>query len=389
MKVHGTRRYAVWTIWASLIMLVAYMLLRPSAIEVDITTVDAGDIEYVLKCEGRVRVMSKRLVSMPVTGIYRPASLNAGDMVSKLALLGEYRVVELDQRTIRELYQREMATAKARDAIREQRGTIDLQVQQAAIDRDRAQRLYAQGVMAKAEWERALLHYEQLQRELRATDLTLERMEHEQAVYRTGSKSSHTRGLQIRSEISGVVLRRFVDDERILGAGTPLYEIGTFDSVEVTTDVLSTDAAGLSVGMLAIINANSTSPVAAEITRIEPAAFTKVSALGIEEQRVLVACKPSQKIHLGDGYRVALDVVVWRNRDVVRIPSNAISIDGKDTAVYQVVNGAAFRKSVRLGVRGRDFVQVLHGIEKGTLVVVNPPTSLRNGSNVIKADYTN
>lgn len=226
------------------------------------------------------------------------------------------------------------------------------------------------------------MHYEGLDREARAADQTLERMKHEEAAYRVGSQRLPAKRLVMQSEIGGVVLKRFVDEERILAAGTPLYEIGTFDKAEVTTDVLSTDAPLLTVGMPVIINAGSDKPIAASIARIEPAAFTKVSALGIEEQRVVAVCRPSGKINLGDGYKMSLDVIVWRYINVVRVPSNAIVIHGKDASVFAVVNGSVSMRSLRLGVQGRDFVQVLHGIGKGTFVVVNPPTSLQSGFRV-------
>jgi HlyD family secretion protein len=184
----------------------------------------------------------------------------------------------------------------------------------------------------------------------------------------------------------GVVLRKHIDIERLLPAGTGVYEIGTYDTIDVIADVLSTEAELLRNGMHASIKREPSDITPAVVERIDPSAFTKLSALGIEEQRVRIVLRPLRMMACGDGYRVSGRITLWRKDSALRVPANALVVQGTDTTVFVVANGRAQKISVRLGVRSKDYAQVVRGIEKGTTVIVNPPLSLTSESRIKQAE---
>jgi HlyD family secretion protein len=149
-------------------------------------------------------------------------------------------------------------------------------------------------------------------------------------------------------------------------------------------DVLSADAALMRVGMMALIEAGQAGKITASVRRIEPAAYTKISALGIEEQRVNLVLIPHQTVPLGDAYRVAIKITLWRADRVLRVPSNSIVVKGADTSVFVTEGDRVVLQRVKLGLKSRDFVEVIYGMKKGTTLVVNPPSSLYSGSRISK-----
>lgn len=382
MKSLRATKYAAWGLLMLITAGVTYLLARPAAIEVETVMADVGLIESSIDCDGRVRLRNSNLISMPVAGVYTPASIEPGDVIDHDDIVGTYRTVSLDERTKNELVKRMLAAGKIVDAARTIRDGLRPQLEQLNVDVGRQLRLFTIGAVPQSSWEQASLQYEQAATELRAAELRAQQAEHEQQALAAMLKGSSSRGLRIRCPLRGIVLRKFVDRERILPIGQTLYEIGTFDSVEIVADVLSTYAALIRIGMTALIDAGQAGKVTASVLRIEPAAFTKVSALGIEEQRVNLVLLPHQAVVLGDAYRVAIKITLWKSDRVLRIPSNSIVVKGADTSVFVVDEQKAVLKRVRLGRTSRDFVEVRDGMKKGTTLVVNPPSSLKSGSRI-------
>jgi HlyD family secretion protein len=321
---------------------------------------------------------------MPVAGVYTPAAFEPGDMVRVSHIVGTYRAVSLDERTDNELVKRVLAAGKVVEAARTVRDGLRPQVEQLNVDAGRQLRLFQIGAVAQSSWEQASLRYDQAVSELRAAELRAEQLEHEQQALITMINSTLSRGTHIRTPLEGILLRKFVDQERILPIGQPLYEIGTFDSIEIVADVLSADAALMRVGMMALMEAGQAGKITASVRRIEPAAYTKISALGIEEQRVNLVLIPHQTVPLGDAYRVAIKITLWRADRVLRVPSNSIVVKGADTSVFVTEGDRAVLQRVKLGLKSRDFVEVIYGMKKGTTLVVNPPSSLYSGSRISK-----
>lgn len=189
---------------------------------------------------------------------------------------------------------------------------------------------------------------------------------------------------KVYAPISGRVLRVLEKSERILPAGTPLIEIGNQASVEIVVDVLSTEAAQIRPGANVLVtNESAAEPLKARVRVVEPQAFTKVSALGVEEQRVnIVADFLTKDANLGDNYRVDVRIIVWQADDVLKIPSSALFREREKWNVFVVEGGNARRREVKIGHQNSSESEVLEGLTAGEIVILHPPNQLADGASV-------
>jgi HlyD family secretion protein len=186
-----------------------------------------------------------------------------------------------------------------------------------------------------------------------------------------------------------VILRRLRESESSVPAGEPLIEVGDPAQLEIVSDLLSSDAMRIRVGARAMVEQwGSEEGLAAAVSRIEPAGFTKVSALGVEEQRVNVILDlvdpGGEDAAFGDAYRVDVRIVVWEGSDVLQVPTAALFRDGEQWAVYAIRDGRAHLTPVEIGRQtGRD-AEVLRGLTERTVVIVHPPDSIGDGVRVAR-----
>jgi HlyD family secretion protein len=199
------------------------------------------------------------------------------------------------------------------------------------------------------------------------------------------SHSSET--MMIRSPCDGVVLRRFKESEGVVAAGAPLVEIGDIHQLEIVTDVLSTDAVRVTPGARASIEGGSDIALAATVRRIEPVGFTKISALGVQEQRVNIVLDfmetGEDDAPLGDAYRVDTRIVLWQSADVLKVPTSALVRDGARWAVYLAREGRARRTIVVLGRHTAQEAEVRSGLFDGAMVVVHPGDVMHDGVRIV------
>jgi HlyD family secretion protein len=176
------------------------------------------------------------------------------------------------------------------------------------------------------------------------------------------------------------------EDEQIVQPGTPILEIGDLGNLEIVVDLLSRDAIRVPPGAVATITGWGGPPLQARVNQIEPAAITKVSALGIEEQRVEVILSltgdPETWRALGHGFRVLADIQVWLGNDVLSVPVGTLFRDGSDWAVFAVSNNRAALRHVTLGERNEEFAQVLGGLNDGDTVILHPGDTIAEGTKV-------
>ncbi|HLJ73201.1 MAG TPA: HlyD family efflux transporter periplasmic adaptor subunit [Thermoanaerobaculia bacterium] len=193
----------------------------------------------------------------------------------------------------------------------------------------------------------------------------------------------HSQMLMIRSPISGLVLGVHRESEGVVGAGVPILELGDPSELEVVIDVLSRDAVKIVPGQNVIIDGwGGDRPLTAVVTRTEPSAFTKVSALGIEEQRVnVIALLRDPPTTLGDRFEVQAHVVLWHG-DVLKVPSTAVFHDRDRPAVFVVRNGRARVQHVEIGHRSSDEIEVTAGLGQGAAIIVHPSDQVRDGVRV-------
>jgi HlyD family secretion protein len=192
----------------------------------------------------------------------------------------------------------------------------------------------------------------------------------------------------VTAPVDGVVLKRLRESETFVPAGDPLIEIGDEGQLEIVSDLLSTDAVRIKPGARAIIEQwGGEQPLAACVRRVEPSGFMKISALGVEEQRVnvvldFVESSPPARAPLGDGYRVEVRVVVWEAPNVLRVPTSALFRHGDKWAVYVVDRGRARRTLLESGHQTGQYAEVVSGLAEGARVIVHPGDTLMDGARV-------
>ncbi len=197
----------------------------------------------------------------------------------------------------------------------------------------------------------------------------------------TARESAYT--AKVYAPASGRILRIFEKNDRVVTAGTPIMEIGNPDNIELVIDVLSTDALRIQPGNKILIETQSAEPPAARVRVIEPQAITKVSALGVEEQRVNVIGEFLAKgVRFGDNFRVDVRIIVWEGDRVLTVPSSALFREGEEWNVFVVEYGKARKRAVKVGHQNNESAQITEGLAEGERVVLHPPNQLTDGSAV-------
>lgn len=187
----------------------------------------------------------------------------------------------------------------------------------------------------------------------------------------------------VRAPVTGRVLRVLEESERVVAAGAPLMELSNTSKVEIVADVLSTDAVKIRPGArVDVVGWGGDEPLRARVRLVEPSAFTKVSALGVEEQRVnVVADFVDSAASLGDGYRVEARFVIWEG-DVLKVPAGALFRRGENWSVFRIEGGRAACREVETGERNESEVEIKGGLSEGDEVVVHPSNDIEDGARV-------
>lgn len=197
----------------------------------------------------------------------------------------------------------------------------------------------------------------------------------------TARESAYT--AKVYAPASGKILRIFEKNDRVIAAGTPIMEIGNPENIELVVDVLSTDALRIRPGNQILIESPSGEPVKARVRVIESQAVTKVSALGVEEQRVNVIGEfLTKEIQFGDNFRVDVRIIVWEGDRVLTIPSSALFREGEEWNVFVVEYGKARKRAVKVGHQNNESAQIIEGLAEGERVVLHPPNQLTDGASV-------
>ncbi|HEX5754845.1 MAG TPA: HlyD family efflux transporter periplasmic adaptor subunit, partial [Arenimonas sp.] len=298
----------------ALVVLLAWVLW-PAARPVDSASVDRGPVLESFEAEGRTRVRDRYLIASPVNATARRLQLQPGDAVEAgqvLALLDPLHSAPLDARSRGEAQAR-LAAAEARlQAAREAERAAAAAAQQLQADAERAGSLRAQGLIAASAAQQAQTAAQRAARELGSARFQAAASAHEAelAAVALDSTGQAMPAIQLRAPVAGVLLRRHFESARPVALGEPLLEIGDLASLEVEVDVLSSDAVRLSPGMpVDLLRWGEAEALSGHVLRIEPGGFTKLSALGVEEQRVwVIVALDSPREHwlrLGDAYRVS------------------------------------------------------------------------------------
>ena len=374
-----------------------WMLLRPSPILVDTAPVTRGAFVRSILSEGKTRVRDRYVVSSPISGLLGRIALKVGDRVemnSILAVVSPSAVPLDDPRARRQLEERLGVAEAARDRVKAAAARARAKLDQARADLERTSALASKGVATATRREQDELAVKLAEREAEVAEFDVHLSEHEEALARaamqTNSGDGSTQAIEIRSPISGVVLKVSQESEGPVSVGSTILEIGDPARLEVIADVLTTDAVQMKVGAPARIERwGGPVDLDATVTRIEPAGFTKVSALGIDEQRVLVVLAITAPLEewsaLGDAFRVEARIEVARVIDALTIPVGAL-FRGGGWNVFIVVDGQAKRREVAVTQRSETRALIADGLSEGQHVVIFPPPTLRDGSAVASTE---
>lgn len=368
--------------------------LRPAPTRVNIVKASLGPLRVTVDGEGKTRVRDRYVVAAPVAGRLRRVSLRRGDEVSHDEVIAQIEPLPLSPLDPRQRAEASGRVSAAEDAKSEVDRLVErnkASYEQARRDLDRSETLARDGVISRQEVERAQTAVATSQREYEAARSKSQSAAHEVEVARAALMTLNKNGrpnnavaVKVQAPTAGKVLHVLEESERVITAGTPLVELSNPSKLEVVIELLSTDAVKVRTGALVSIEDwGGPEALEARVRLIEPSAFTKVSALGIEEQRVnLVADLTETSTVLGDGYRVEGRIVVWEAARALRVPVSALFRYGENWSLFVVENGVARKHEVEVGQRTPFEAEIKSGIEEGAEVIVHPSNQIADGTRV-------
>lgn len=363
-------------------------VFRPAPVSVDTVTVQKGELEQVVEEEGKTRMHDHFIIAATVPGKLRRIHLDAGDAVHRGQTLGWIDPAEIDPRQKAVLEARLNIARAAQEQSVAVVGRSQAVLAQTAVEVERNQELFKHGIVSRQVLERALTLRDAVAKQVQADEAAAQSATHQVQeaqsallVYEQGRPDLPT---AITAPVDGRVLKLIEQSERVVSPGTPLIEIGYTPRLEIVADFLTRDAVRIRPGMPATITDwGGDTAIPARVRLIEPGALTKVSALGVEEQRVNVICDFLGETHgLQDGYHANVRVTVWKGDDVLRVPASALFRSSDDWSVFVVSAGRAKKTIVRTGHRGDTHWEVLEGLQPGDHVVVHPSAEVSDGARV-------
>jgi HlyD family secretion protein len=367
----------------------------PRPVEVELAEIALRALEVTVEEEGEARIREVFTVSATIAGKMQRIRLHAGDEVVEgqtvVAAIGPAAPVLLDSRSRAVAEATAAAAQAAMDLARAQLAQAEATRDFMGSEANRATALFQKGAVSERAYDNAIREQKTAQAAVSSALANLvvreKELESALAVLRADRATEGDRCcVTIAAPVSGRVLRVLVESEQVVQSGTPILEIGDPGNLEIVVDLLSRDAVRVSEGATATITGWGGEPVAARVERVEPSAVTKVSALGIDEQRVKVILSlsgtPEDYGELGHGYRVIARIALWRGEGVLTIPVGALFRDGADWATYVVRDGRAVLQQITLGQRNEDFAQVLEGLEAGEGVILHPSDQVAEGVRV-------
>lgn len=386
----GKRR---WLPYAGAIALLALIVagLWPRPVPAEIAEVHVGRLRVTVNEEGKTRIRERFVVAAPVTGQLRRIELEPGAEVqagtSLVAIIDPVLPAILDARTrIRAEAQRDAAMAnleKARAAHRFARQELE-----------RFRKLYEEEALSIQELEPVQWREAAAARDLTAAESAFRQAEAELAEFTPRPESPQDicrTTIEVKAPSDGRVLRVFEESARVVAAGTALMEIGNPADLEAVVEVLSRDGAAIMPGFRAELEQwGGGPPLQAKVKLVEPAAFTKVSALGVEEQRVNVVLDiltpPAERRSLGDNFRVDARIILWEADQILQVPSGALFRQGTNWAVFVWSDGRARLRLPQVGRSSGIETQILSGLQQGEQVILYPGDRVQDGLRVAPAN---
>jgi HlyD family secretion protein len=383
------RSKLIFAWFAVLLVVFVWMMLRRSPISVQTAKSARGPMRVTVDEDGETRAHDRFMVAAPIPGRLLRVILEEGDHVRIDQVVAQIQPLPLNQQQREEVLARiETTEASKRQAdarVLHAREVHD----QAKRELQRAEQLGRADVIPKQALEQAHSAEVTSAQELEAAQFNVQAAMAEVKVARAGmvgieEGSVGQKLVSLRAPVAGSVLRVVEKSERVVQAGAPIVVLGDPRRVEIVTDVLTTDAVSIHPGALVILSGwGGDHPLRAKVRLIEPAGFTKISALGVEEKRVnVIADFTDPPDGLGDGFRVDASIVTWEASDVLKIPASAAFREKEGWSVFVVENGRARRRAVQIGHRNQSEAEILGGLAPAEEVILHPSNQLSDGVRV-------
>jgi HlyD family secretion protein len=387
--------------WAMGVMLVLALLVWafvPQATEVELASVTEGRFERTVQEDGKTRLRERYVVATPLTGRVDRIVLKQGDVVAReavLATLWPTVPALLDERSRDEHKARiaslEASATKAHASV----GRAGAALDQARADQQRSETLAQAGFISPNQNDVERLNVRLREKELDSArqDEVAARHEIEYArialrPHEPGARAGRNSPWPIKAPVAGKVLKIYQQSKGLVQAGTPLLDLGDPTQLEVVVDILTEDATQIAPGTPVLMTHwGGPQALQGRVRLVEPAAFTKVSALGVQEQRVNavieISTPPEQRLALGDGFKVDVQVLVQVVDRAVMVPVSALFPVGARSALFVVEGGRARQREVQVGARNGTHAWITSGLTKGAQVIVYPPATLTQGASVV------
>ena len=393
-----SRRWRGWLPWIAGLGLIGFVIygMRTKPVAVEMATVSRGPLTVEVVEEGKTRIRNRYVIAAPIGGQMRRVTWKAGDAIKA----GETVITTIEPQVAPLLDARARAQAEAlleASKAGEQKAEEGLQMAQTAAQFaqatwDRLKDIKRLGSVSINERENAERDAEMRRREVRAGEFALqvakyERSQKEATLMQMDNPQQGGQIVEVKSPVSGVVLKVQQESSAVVMAGAALVEVGDAADLEIEAEMLSRDAVNIQPGAAVIIEQwGGEAPLQGRVRRVEPAAFTKISALGVEEQRVIVLSDlvnpPAAASRMGDRYRVEVRVAIWHSDDVLQIPTGALFREGSSWITYLFDAGKARKLTIATGHASGKFSEVLSGLQAGQQVLLHPPDSVTDGATV-------
>jgi HlyD family secretion protein len=389
-----------WTIiiiiTAGVILAIVYGFM-PKPVSVDVVKVSRGPLKVTVEEEGKTRVKDRFVLSAPVAGFMRRIKLDVGDSVQKGETLVEIEPLKSNLLDPRSRATAEAAVSSAEAALRVEEERVRSAEADAEYSRrnlERIKKLFEGGYVAKDALEQAETGAKRAEANLLSAEAAVKvaraELDRARTVLRhSAAEETRIQGkiVTIQAPVSGSVLKIYRESEGVVQSGEPLIDIGDPKNLEVKVEVLSADAVRIKPGTPVLFERwGGNSTLSGKVRVVEPAGFTKISSLGVEEQRVFVivdlTSSDQNEQRLGDGYRLEASFIIWEGKDVLQVPASALFRKQEGWAVFVVKNNKAILREVKVGHRTGLAAEILSGLTEGEEVISHPDNSIEEGTRI-------
>ncbi len=387
MKTRASRKILYGFFAVLTLGVLIYFAMRPNRIPVEIGYASKGALSITIDGQGKTRAHDRFVISAPVQGRLVRIELHEGDAISEGDVVALLNPLPLSEREKLEVSSRAEAAEAYRKETEQQAAQQQTAYQQAKRDQARAEQLAREGLIPPQQLEQARSAELIASKQLEAARFKARAASSELAVARAGLIALQPGGdhlVRLVSPVSGRVLNIAEKSERVVDTGTALLTLGDPSRLEVVVDFLSTDAVKIKAGdPVRIGEWGGEQILRGRVRLVEPMAFTKVSALGIEEQRVnIIADLLDPPGALGDGYLVECHVVIWSSPSVLKIPTTALFRYGQEWSVFVPESGKAQLRKIQVGHRNPSEAEITGGMKTGEPVILHPSNELEDGTAV-------